>query len=61
VTTNQPLIPEICPNVTSGTHGFLALCRAVVYYEEDYCGRGEMENRIKEQQLHLYADRTSGP
>jgi hypothetical protein len=28
-------------------------------YEEDYCGRGEMENRIKEQQLHLFADRTS--
>jgi hypothetical protein len=28
-------------------------------YEEDYCGRGEMENRIKEQQLHLLADRTS--
>ncbi|AGA25597.1 IS1380 family transposase [Singulisphaera acidiphila] len=28
-------------------------------YEQDYCGRGEMENRIKEQQLHLFADRTS--
>jgi hypothetical protein len=28
-------------------------------YEEDYCGRGAMENRIKEQQLHLFADRTS--
>jgi len=28
-------------------------------YEEDYCGRGEMENRIKEQQLMLFADRTS--
>lgn len=28
-------------------------------YEKDYCGRGEMENRIKEQQLDLYADRTS--
>jgi hypothetical protein len=28
-------------------------------YEEDYCGRGEMESRIKEQQLHLFADRTS--
>ena len=27
--------------------------------ERDYCGRGEMENRIKEQQLHLFADRTS--
>src|SRR3954452_16308757 len=28
-------------------------------YERDYCGRGEVENRIKEQQLHLFADRTS--
>ena len=24
-----------------------------------YCARGEMENRIKEQQLYLFADRTS--
>jgi hypothetical protein len=32
---------------------------AKALYEEDYCGRGEMENRIKEQQLHLFADRTS--
>lgn len=28
-------------------------------YEQLYCGRGEMENRIKEQQLGLFADRTS--
>jgi hypothetical protein len=28
-------------------------------YEKHYCARGEMENRIKEQQLDLYADRTS--
>lgn len=28
-------------------------------YEELYCARGEMENRIKEQQLPLFADRTS--
>ena len=28
-------------------------------YEITYCGRGEMENRIKEQQLCLFADRTS--
>jgi hypothetical protein len=32
---------------------------AQALYEEDYCARGEMENRIKEQQLHLFADRTS--
>jgi len=28
-------------------------------YEDHYCERGEMENRIKEQQLELFADRTS--
>jgi hypothetical protein len=28
-------------------------------YEQLYCARGEMENRIKEQQLELFADRTS--
>jgi hypothetical protein len=28
-------------------------------YEDLYCGRGDMENRIKEQQLCLFADRTS--
>jgi len=28
-------------------------------YERVYCARGEMENRIKEQQLSLFADRTS--
>ncbi len=42
--------------VTSLTAGGRA---AKPLYEEDYCGRGEMENRIKEQQLHLFADRTS--
>jgi hypothetical protein len=30
-----------------------------VLYEAVYCTRGEMENRIKEQQLDLFADRTS--
>ncbi len=28
-------------------------------YDEQYCARGDMENRIKEQQLGLFADRTS--
>jgi hypothetical protein len=32
---------------------------AAVMYETVYCERGEMENRIKEQQLGLFADRTS--
>jgi hypothetical protein len=30
-----------------------------VLYEQHYCGRGDMENRIKEQQMDLFADRTS--
>ena len=30
-----------------------------VLYDKLYCARGEMENRIKEQQLQLFADRTS--
>lgn len=28
-------------------------------YDRVYCARGEMENRIKECQLDLFADRTS--
>ena len=32
---------------------------AKTLYERVYCARGEMENRIKEQQLDLFADRTS--
>ena len=28
-------------------------------YEDFYCARGDMENRIKEQQNHMFADRTS--
>jgi len=33
---------------------------AHVLYEHGYCPRGEMENRIKEQQLYLFGTRTSG-
>jgi len=40
-----------------------SLPRAVIdgkmLYEQVYCARGDMENRIKEQQLYLFADRTS--
>jgi len=32
---------------------------AKTLYEQQYCARGDMENRIKEQQLYLFADRTS--
>jgi hypothetical protein len=34
-------------------------CDARRLYEQLYCARGDMENRIKEQQLCLFADRTS--
>jgi hypothetical protein len=34
-------------------------CKPKYLYEKIYCARGEMENRIKECQLDLYADRTS--
>jgi hypothetical protein len=33
--------------------------RAQTLYDQIYCARGEMENRIKEQQLGLFSDRTS--
>jgi hypothetical protein len=36
-----------------------AECKARYLYEKVYCARGNMENRIKECQLDLYADRTS--
>jgi len=32
---------------------------AQVLYDKLYCARGDMENRIKEQQLGMFADRTS--
>jgi hypothetical protein len=32
---------------------------AQTLYEQHYCSRGDMENRIKEQQLMLFADRVS--
>ena len=34
-------------------------CDGRTLYEEVYCARGDMENRIKEQQVGLVADRTS--
>ena len=36
-----------------------AECKPRYLYEKVYCARGDMENRIKECQLDLYADRTS--
>lgn len=36
-----------------------AECKPKYLYEKIYCARGDMENKIKECQLDLYADRTS--
>src|SRR5215467_8802300 len=36
-----------------------AECKARYLYERIYCARGDMENRIKECQTDLFADRTS--
>ena len=38
-------------------HG--SFCHGRALYEKFYCARGDMENRIKEQQLDMFADRTS--
>jgi hypothetical protein len=43
----------VVTNLPASEYGSQAL------YEKLYCARGEMENRIKEQQLYLFADRTS--
>lgn len=32
---------------------------AKTLYEDEFCARRDMENRIKEQQLYLFSDRTS--
>ena len=34
-------------------------CKAKYLYEKIYCARGDMENRIKECQIDMFADRTS--
>jgi hypothetical protein len=39
------------------TNVAVATLAAQAVYEEGYCLRGDMENRIKEQQLYLFADR----
>jgi hypothetical protein len=39
--------------------GLPAFAGGRALYERFYCARGDMENRIKEQQLDLFADRTS--
>ena len=43
--------------IVTSLKGDAAMARPL--YEEIYCARGEMENRIKECQADLFADRTS--
>ncbi len=43
------VVTSLKPSEVTGRH----------LYEEVYCARGEMENRIKETQGDLFADRTS--
>ena len=43
----------------SALHRHFAAIDRWVLYERLYCARGEMENRIKECQLDLFADRTA--
>ena len=54
--------PSTCPTVPIAFRG-ASLGREKIdargLYEDLYCARGEMENRIKECQLDLFADRTS--
>ena len=47
------------PNPRFVVTSLAAAIDARTLYEDIYCARGEVENRIKEQQLDLFADRTS--
>lgn len=55
----------VCPSKGEANPRFVVTslsieaCEARRLYEEVYCARGDMENRIKECQLDLFADRTS--
>ena len=55
--------PSTCPRArtraSSSPRSPLTQIDARTLYEDIYCARGEVENRIKEQQLDLFADRTS--
>jgi hypothetical protein len=53
VTGGEPNPRFVVTTLTAAAHPARAL------YEDLYCARGDMENRIKECQLDLFADRTS--
>ena len=55
--------PSTCPRAPNPRFVVTSLPASAIdartLYEDVYCARGEVENRIKEQQLDLFADRTS--
>ena len=61
----EQLTPATAEGEGKSNPRFLVTSRAMAdvgartLYEDVYCARGEMENRIKEQRLMLFADRTS--
>ena len=56
---NPRFVVTSLPYYDEGERGEVVINDARHVYERLYCARGEMENRIKEQQLDLFADRTS--
>jgi hypothetical protein len=56
---NPRFIVTNLPKNGWATRAQAARFEAAALYEKFYCARGDMENRIKEQQLDLFADRTS--
>jgi len=51
--------PHVLQNNTTAVFFAKTALFCSTLYEEVYCARGEMENRIKEVQLMLFSDRTS--
>jgi hypothetical protein len=56
---NPRFIVTNLPKDGWATRAQAARFEAAALYEKFYCARGDMENRIKEQQMDLFADRTS--
>lgn len=57
--SNPRFVVTSLPYYDEDAMGEVVINDARHVYERLYCARGEMENRIKEQQLDLFADRTS--
>lgn len=61
--TNGKINPRFLVTNLTGAEDFIqkdaTFLTGQAIYENFYCARGDMENRIKEQQMDLFADRTS--